>query len=154
MSFVFNVSKGKVAEYAHRVDSQDPSTSRLVVVAINSTATEATLKDLDTLALVIADVNTVEVANTGYARLVLDNTAVTAVAPDDTNDWQEADADDFDFGVIDGDDVNWTHLLVCYDADVGGGTDADIVPMTCHDFARVPDGSQILVTVNGFFRAT
>ena len=49
----------------------------------------------------------------------------------------------------------WTDLLVCYDRDTTGGTDSNIVPMTQHDFAVTPDGSDITAQLNaaGFFRA-
>ena len=37
-----------------------------------------------------------------------------------------------------------------------GGTDSSIIPLTCHDFAVTPDGSDIIAQINaaGFFRAS
>lgn len=154
--FVFNVAKGRVAEYCHRVDQNDPTNAVLVVVAINTTATDATLKDYDTLSDVLGDANTAEVANTGYARIVLDQDDVAAVAADDANDRMDIDLADFEFGAITDDDVDWTDLLICYDPDSTGGTDANIVPLTCHDFPVTIDGSSITaqLAAAGFFRAS
>jgi hypothetical protein len=50
----------------------------------------------------------------------------------------------------------WSKLLVCYDNDTTAGTDANILPLTYHDFVVTPDGSDIVAVINaaGFFRAT
>ena len=154
--FIFNVAKGRVAELYNRVDVSDPTNAVLVVVAINTTATDATLIDLDTLAAVIADVNTVEVANTGYARIVLDQDDLAAFAPDDTNDRVDLDLADFAFGAITDDDVDWTDLIICYDSDSTVGTDSDIVPLCQYDFPITIDGSSVTAVLNaaGFFRAS
>ncbi len=154
--FVFNVALGRVAEFVNRVDNSDPTNAVLVVVVINTTATDATLKDLDTLAAVLADANTAEVANTGYARIVLDQADTAALSPDDTNDRMDIDLADFAFGAITNDDVNWTDILICYDPDSTVGTDSDIIPLTCHDFPITIDGSSVTAQLNaaGFFRAS
>lgn len=153
--FVFNVAKGRVAEFVNRVENSDPTNAVLVVVAINTSATDATLKDLDTLSAVLADANTAEVANTGYSRIVLDQDDTSALSPDDTNDRMDIDLADFAFGAITDDDVDWTDLLICYDSDSTGGTDANIIPLTCHDFAVTIDGSSVTAQLNaaGFYRA-
>jgi hypothetical protein len=41
-------------------------------------------------------------------------------------------------------------------AAITGGTDANLVPLTQHDFAITPDGSDVTAVINaaGFFRAT
>ena len=154
-NFVFNVAKGRVVELYNRVDLSDPTNAVLVLVAINTTATDATLRDLDTLALVLADANTAEVTNTNYARIVLDDTDLSASAPDDTNDRFEVDISDQTWSSIAAGDA-WTDILICYDGNSTSGDDTDIVPLTCHDFAVTPDGSDIQAQIdaNGFFRAS
>lgn len=47
-----------------------------------------------------------------------------------------------------------TDLLFCYDSDTTAGTDANIVPLTCHPFAITPDGSDVTAAVTDFFRAS
>jgi hypothetical protein len=152
--FVYNIAKGRVAELYNRVDSNDPANAVLVLVVVNTTESDANLQDLDTLALVLANANTAEVTNTNYARITLSDTDLTAFAPDDTNNRVDLDiADQTWTGVAAGD--AWTDLLICYDSDSTGGTDANIVPCTQHDFAVTPDGSDITAQINadGFYRA-
>jgi hypothetical protein len=151
--FTFNIGKGRVAELYNRVDQSDPTNAVLVIVAINTSATDATLKDYDTLAAVLADADTAEVTNTNYARIVLDDTDLGALTVDDTNDRMPCDLADQTFSSIAAGDA-WTDLLVCYDSDSTGGTDANIVPLTCHDFEKTPDGSDIVVQIADFFRAS
>ena len=52
---VFNIAKGRVAELYNRVDSNDPANSALIIVPIDRGATtDATFRDHDTLAAVLA----------------------------------------------------------------------------------------------------
>lgn len=141
--FVFNISKGRGVELFDRVDSNDPTNSGLVMVAINTSASDATLIDLDTLSAVLADGNTAEVTNVGYSRIVLTDTDLPAPAPDDANDRFDVNVSaDFDFGSITAGDA-WTDLVLCYDPDTTGGTDADLIPIAQYDFPITPDGSNI-----------
>lgn len=153
--FVFNVAKGRVAEFYNRVDQSDPTNAALVLVVINTSATDATLKDFDTLSAVLADGNTAEVTNTNYARIVLDDTDLSAFSPDDANDRVDIDIADQTWSAVAAGD-GWTDILICYDPDTTGGTDANIIPLTCHDFAVTPDGSDITaqIAAAGFYRAS
>lgn len=146
--FVFNIAKGKIREYHDRVAGNDPTNAAFVIVAINTATADATLIDLDTLAAVLADGGTVEAANTGYARIVLDDGDLSASSPDDGNDVVDLDFADLDFGAITDDDVDWTDLVFCYDSDTTGGTDANIIPMIQFDFAISIDGSQVQALLN------
>lgn len=153
-NFVFNVAKGRVAELYNRVDLGDPAAARLVVLAINTSATDAVLKDLDTLALVLGDASTAEVTNTGYARKVLAAIDLAAMAPDDTNDRMDVDIPDQTWTVVAA-GTNWTDLIICYTPD-STGLDSTFIPLTCHDFVKSPNGTDIVAVVNsaGFFRAS
>jgi hypothetical protein len=152
--FTFNIAKGKAREYYDRVANNDPANSALVIVVINTSAADATLIDLDTLAAVLANGDTAEVGNTGYSRIVLTDSDITVSSPDDTNDRIDLDLDDFAWGAITDDDVDWTDILVCYDSDTTGGTDANIVPIDCFDFEVSIDGSSVTTNLNaaGFHR--
>jgi len=152
--FVFNVAKGRVAELYKRVDESDPTNAVLTIVAIDAgAASDATLEDVDTLSALLATA-AAEVTNTNYARIELDDTDLTAFAPDDTNDRVDLDFADQTWSAVAAGD-SWTDLLVCYDSDSGAGTDANIEPLTQHDFAITPDGSDITAELAsaGFFRA-
>lgn len=152
-NFVYNIAKGRVAEYYNRVQSNDPANSALVIVAINTSTADATLIDLDNLSAILADAGTAEVTNTGYARKVLTDADLTALTPDDTNDQMVLDLADQTWTAVAAGD-NWTDLIICYDPDTTAGTDADLVPLTHHDFAVTPDGSDITATINNFYTAS
>lgn len=154
--FVFNIAKGRVVEYYNRVKNNDPANSALVVVILATAGleTDAVLRDKDTLADVVSG-TTNEVTNSGYGRKVLTDADLAALpAPDDVNDRYDVDIPDQTFAAIAAGD-GWSKLLVCYDPDTTGGTDANIVPLTAHDFVITPDGSDIVAQINaaGFFRA-
>jgi len=153
---VFNYAKGRVAEIYNRVDTNDPANSALIILVLATAGIEsdATLRDVDTVTALVAG-TTNEVTNAGYARKVLTDADIVAFAPDDTNDRVDLDIPDQTWtGVAAGD--GWNDLVVAYDADTTGGTDADIVPLTLHDFVLTPDGSDITAQIAGagFFRAS
>ena len=154
--FVFNIAKGRVAEFYNRVDSNDPANSALVIAVLATAGLEsdAVLKDFDTLSAVVAG-TTNEVTNTGYARKVLTDTDLAALAVDDTNDRIDLDIPDQTWTAVAAGD-GWSKLIVCYDSDTTGGTDANIIPLTAHDFVVTPDGSDItaVIATAGFFRAS
>ncbi|WP_344453602.1 hypothetical protein, partial [Actinocorallia aurantiaca] len=77
-------------------------------------------------------------------------TAAT-VTPDDTSDSSQSDFADQTYTNATGNPIG--AFLVCFDPDTTAGTDANIVPLTKHDFPATPDGTDLLVGVNGFFRA-
>lgn len=153
--FVFNVAKGRVAEFYNRVDSNDPSNSALIIVVLSSTGLEsdAALKDYGTLGALLGGASD-EVTNTNYARKVLTDTELSPLAIDNTNDRVDLDIPDQTWTSVAA-GTNWAKLLVCYDSDTTGGSDVNILPLTAHDFATTPDGSSITAVINsaGFFRA-
>lgn len=153
---IFNIALGRVAELYNRVDLNDPAASALVIVVLATAGieTDAVLKDADTLAAVVAG-TTDEVTNTGYARKILTDADIVAFAPDDTNDRVDLDIPDQTWTAVAA-GSGWNDLLVCYDSDTAAGTDANIVPLTMHDFVLTPDGSDITaqIAATGFFRAS
>jgi hypothetical protein len=154
--FVFNIAKGRVVELYNRVKGNDPANSALILVVLATTGLEsdATLRDKDTLADVVSG-TTNEVTNTNYARKTLTDADLAAWAPDDTNDRTDLDLSDQTFSAIAAGD-GWSKLLLCYDPDTTGGTDANIVPLLAWDFVFTPDGSDIQAVVNasGIYRAS
>lgn len=154
---VFNVAKGRVAEFVNRVKSNDPANSALIVVALKASGIEAdgTLQDYDDLATLLAAAND-EATNSGYARIVLTDADLSAIAPDDTNNRMDVDIPDQTWSAVQATGGAWAKLLICYDSDTTGGTDSSIIPLTAHDFAVTPDGSDITaqIAAAGFFRAS
>lgn len=154
---VFNIAKGRVVELVNRVDSNDPANSALVVIALKASGIEsdATLQDYDTVAGILAAAND-EATNAGYARIVLTDSDLATPAPDDTNNRFDIDIPDPVWAAVAEAGGAWAKLIVVYDGDTTGGTDANLIPLTHHDFAITPDGSKITaeVAVAGFFRAS
>lgn len=146
----FNVAAGRIVELANRVVANDPVNSAFIVVALKATGLETTLRDYDTLAAILAAAND-EATNAGYSRLTV--TALT-VTIDDANDWVDVDMADPTWAAVAAAGGAWGALLICYDPDTTGGTDADIVPLTKHLFPRTPDGGAITAVLpsGGFFR--
>ena len=153
---VFNISKGRVVELYNRVDSNDPANSALIMLALATAGIEsdATLRDVDTVSALVAG-TTNEVTNSGYARKVLTDADIVAFAPDDVNDRVDLDIPDQTFTAVAAGD-GWNDIVIAYDNDTTSGTDANITPMTLHDFVVTPDGSDITVQIAsaGFFRAS
>ena len=151
---VFNIAKGRVGAYAQNVEDNSPTGCELVIIAINTSATDATLLDLDTVSAVLADANTAEVTNTNYARkdLVAANITLTV---DDTNNRLDIDidADQTWSSVASGD--AWTDLIIAYDP-TGSSADTALIPLTMHDFSVTPNGGDITaqIATEGFFRAS
>lgn len=155
-NIIMNVALGRVAELYNRVDLNDPANSALIILVLATTGIEAdaTLKDVDTVAALVAG-TTNEVTNSGYARKVLTDADIVAFAPDDTNDRVDLDIPDQTWTAVAAGD-GWNDLVVAYDSDTTAGTDANVVPCTLHDFVVVPDGSDITaqIAAAGFYRAS
>ena len=153
---VFNIAKGKVNEYVARVDGNDPANSALIVVLLKVAAAEATLKDQDTLAAILAGGST-ECDFTNYARKTITDTGLAAPAPDDGADTQSSDITTDPVWTAAGGtlDNSIVRLLICYDGDTTAGTDANIVPLTYHDFVKTTNGGDLTaqLAAAGFFTA-
>lgn len=154
---VYNIAKGRVAELYNRVDSNDPTNSVLLVVAIAAgTTTDANFRDFDTLSASLPGAGgAAEATNSGYARKTLTDADIVAFAPDDTNDRVDLDIPDQTWTAVAA-GTNWTDIIIGYDSDSTSGTDANVVPLTLHDFAVTPDGSDITaqIATAGFYRAS
>jgi hypothetical protein len=147
----FNVAKGRVAELYNRVDSNDPANSAIIIVPIDAGATtDATLRDLDTLSAVLGVVT--ERSSNGWARKTLTDSALAAMTVDDVNDRMPVAIPAQTWSAVTAGAV--TDLVICYDPDTTSGTDANIVPLTLHDFPITPDGSDVTVNAGDFFRAS
>ena len=157
-NLVFNRALGRGAEWTERVNANDPTNAVLIVGLLASSGVEsdAVLKDKDSISDLVSGA-TNEATNTGYARKVLDQTAGLTVTYDDANDRVDVDmADQTWTGVANDGTGAIGDLFVGYDPDSTGGTDANILPWTLHDFALTPDGSDVTaqIAAAGFFRAS
>lgn len=154
-NFVYNFALGRVAEFHHRVKNNDPANSVLVIVVLSATGieTDAVLKDKDSLSAVLSGA-TDEVVTSGYARKVLSDSDIVAISIDDTNDRTDLDLPDQTWTAVSS-GGSWSDIVICYDGDSTAGTDANIIPLTQHDFVVSTDGSDITLqfAAAGYFRA-
>ena len=155
--FTFNVAKGRVAELYNRVDNDDPTGCELVVLLLASTGLEAqaTLEDVDTVSALVAG-TTNEATNTNYARKILVAADLDPIAThlDDTNNRQDLDLADQTWTAVANDGTGGIGALVIAYDPLGTGVDTNIIPMTYHDFAVTPDGSDIVAQIADFYRAS
>lgn len=143
---IFNVAKGRIAHYASLPAANDA----LIVVVLESAGlvTDAVMIDYDTLAAVLAGPSNEQ---TTMGRKTGASVTVTV---DDTNDRVDIDMADVTWTAATGNAVG--ALVICYDPDTTGGTDADLVPLSKHDFVVTPNGGDIIgqVATGGFMRAS
>jgi hypothetical protein len=149
MDIVFNVAKGKVRHY---VEQAAAGIGALVIVPLEEAGlvSDAVMRDYDDVAAIIAGASNEQ---TTIGRKTITGGTITTTV-DDTNDRVDSDFPD----------PVWTNptgnrlgaLVVAYDANTGAGTDADLLPLTKHDFSVLPEGASLTgqVSASGFYRAS
>lgn len=143
-NIVFNVALGRLAHYASLPATNDALV--LVPLEASGLVADSTMRDYDDLNALLGGASN-EQTTMGRKTLA----SVTATV-DDTNDRVNLDCAD----------VTWTAALgnaigavvICYDPDTAGGTDADLIPLTKHDVAMTPDGSDFTLTIADFARVS
>lgn len=153
--FVFNIAKGAVSLYYQNVDGNNPANSAFSIFVIDANGdTDATMRDRDNVSVLLGGTCN-EVTNTNYARKTLTDSDLSAFAPDDGNDRVDLDIPDQTWTAVAA-GTAWTDFVTAYDNDTTGGDDTNLTPMTLHDFAVTPDGSDITAQIAsaGFFRAS
>jgi len=164
VDFHFNFSRGCDKFYYYAVENSlvlaaagqftSTANSAFIVVLLETTAIEAdaTLRDYDDLAALIAGTSNEQV---NQARKVLTDVELAAVpAPDDTNDRFEFTIPNQTYTALGGNPVG--KVLLCFDPDTTGGTDSSIIPLTAHAVNVTPDGINnvvLQVAATGIYRS-
>lgn len=150
MNFNFDIANGRETEFHERVNNSDPTNAvlTLVVLAHAGIEADAVLRTYATLALLLAGASN-EVTNTGYARIELDDGDIGAASVNTTTHQTTLSFSNQTFSTISAGD-SWSKLLVCYDPDSTGGTDAAVIPVAAYDLRIqnapiVPNGNDIIV---------
>ena len=143
-NLVFNTALGRVASLAALPAANDA----LIAVPLESTGlvNDATMRDYDDLATLLAGATNEQ---TSMGRKTLASVTVTV---DDTNDRVAVDCADITWTAATGNAIG--AVVICYDPDTTGGTDADLIPLTKHDVSLTPDGNSFTLSVADFYRAT
>lgn len=152
-NFVFNIGKGKVAELFARVDGNEPTNSAILAIPLKVSDTEANRKDDATLEAVLASV--IDEQTEGWSRKTLTDADLAAAqyAVDQANDRGQASVVEIKWTTPTS-GKNTTGVLICYDSDTTGGTDANIIPLLHLDFAVTADGNDVIINAGEVFRAT
>lgn len=146
----FNIAKGRAVELTNRVKVADPAASRLYVVPLSTLVAQATAQDVDDFAALIT-AGAVEATTGGWNRKTIAAADITAIGTgDDANDRFDVDFIDCVWTAI---TVSIVSLVVCY-ASVATPTNAQMMPLSHHDFVITQDGSDVTATVNVFYRAS
>jgi hypothetical protein len=149
--FVFNISKGRVAEYANRVKQNDPATARLVIIPLEAAGleTQAQLEDSDSISQVL-DGTTNE--QTTMGRKYLTDVDAIVLTEQEAGNTMDVDIPDITWSGATGNAIG--ALVIGYDPN--SSADSAIIPLTHHTFAVTPDASDIVAQINaaGFFRAS
>ena len=151
-NFVFNIAKGRVGQLVTNVENNSPAGCCLRVIALEATGLEsqANLQDSLSFAEVIDGATNEQVSNFTRKQILA---AGIDLLLDTGNDWYDYDIADQTWSAATGNAVG--ALVVCYDA-TGADANAALLPLTHHDFAVTPDGSDIVAQINveGFYRAS
>jgi hypothetical protein len=149
-AIVPNIALGRVAHYGTLPEADDAIIA--VVLATAGLESLATLKDYDDLGAILAAAND-EATFTGYSRQTLTGVTVTV---DDTGDTAKVDAVDPVWSPTSAEAVGM--LVLVYDPDTTGGTDADLVPIHIDDAFALTTPTSGTVTYQiasgGFFTAS
>ena len=143
-NLVLNIALGRVASLAALPAANDA----LIAVPLEAAglATDAVIRDCDDLASLLAGTSNEQ---TSMGRKTLGSVTVTV---DDTLDRVAVDCADITWTAATGNAVG--AVVICYDPDTTGGTDADLIPLTKHDVTLTPDGNNFSLTVADFYRAS
>ena len=139
--FVFNIAKGAVVEMVR------DSSANLGVLLLKVADTDDAMRDTDHITALLATAAD-EATDASYGR----KTGLTGtITVDDTNNRVDLDMPDQTWTALAGAAI--TDLVVFYEEAAGDGTR---IPLTLHDFAITPDGSDVTAQLNasGFFRAS
>ncbi|MGA5604003.1 hypothetical protein ACPCUF_23705 [Streptomyces griseoincarnatus] len=133
-----NIAKGRFIYYATLPGTNDG----LVAVVLEASGLESddALQDYDTLSALLAGTSN-EQATMG--RKPLSNVTVNV---DDTANTASFDADDITWTAASG--AATGKLVICYDPDTTTGDDTTLIPLTIHDFAVTPDGTDITAQID------
>jgi len=156
VDFVFNVARGRIRQFHDNVKTGSPANSRLKLIALDSTGleTDATLRDHDDLAALIAGSSN---EHTTLTRKTIVAADMTAAAQDDTNERLDLDMVDRNYttpGVGSG-TCGKLVLVYCPDG-VTPGADSTFIPMTAYNVTITPDGvNDVLVSIDpaGYWRS-
>ncbi len=150
-NFVLNIAKGRLVELFNRVDQNEPANSAIILIPLSTSDTEANCQDFASVEAFLG--GTPNEQAEGWSRKVLTDADIAALAPDNTNNRGQASIPATKWTAPTA-GKNTTGLLIAYDPDTTGGTDANLIPCEHLDFAVTADGNDVEINAGEVFRAT
>jgi hypothetical protein len=150
-----NIARGRIGYYMTDALGLAGANSRMVIVVLEATEADDTLNNYDDLGALLGAAGNTEATATNYAREETAAAGITVNVDDTANDAEAVKDADNTWTSVTGN--AFVKLLCNYDSDNAAGTDANIVPMTHHDFSVTPNGGDITADfdqTNGFWRST
>jgi hypothetical protein len=147
---VFNIAKGRVAELHERVNNNDPSTSGLILVPIETSGivSDATMIDYDTLDALLAGASNEQ---TTMGRKTFTDASLAAFTANDTSDRSECALPTVAYTAASGNAIS--AFVLCYAPDTAGA-DSTFIPLTKFDFVYTPSGIDLVFAAGDYFRAS
>lgn len=143
---VTNIGLGRFAAYHDNVVNNTPTNSALVVVLLKASQADDALVDYTDLSSLLANAGNTEADFTNYARIVLTDAQLSASTINNTSNSVASIIPDQTITSAGGTlDNTLTKVVVCYDPDSTGGTDADLVPVFVGDFAVTTTGADLVL---------
>lgn len=152
-NFVFNAAKGRAVEFYYRAENNDGTNAAIILVPCSASDTEANAQDADDLTAALATAIN-EQSSGGWSRKTLESVQLaTFPSPNDTDNRYDIQVPSVTWtGPTAGN--NTTGLLICFDYDTTAGTDANIIPISHHDFVVTADGNDVVLNVGDFLRCS
>ena len=142
MTCTFNIAKGKIANYTALAQAGGGPVIKAIPLEATGLEAESTLKDYANVSVLLAGTTNEQVAN--MTRKVLASVTVTV---DNVGDVANLDSADITWTAATGNAVG--AILLAYDP-TGSSADTALIPLTKHDWALTPDGSDATATVSNF----
>lgn len=152
-NYLMNIAKGRVRELIERVDTNDPTDAKIILIPLSASETEANAQDVDTVTAFLATAAN-EQTGGGWVRKTLTD------ADFSSSDYDANDTDNRGDASLPS--VTWTAptagsdttgLLVAY-TEEASPTDGGTIPISHHDFAVTADGNDVVLNAGDFFRAS
>lgn len=150
---ILNQALGKIRTFADNA-AGDVAAAAFILVPLSAVEADDTVRDYDDLAALLGAAGNTELTTGGWNRKTIEDADIT-VTVDDANNRVDIDVPDQTWtGVTAGNDS--VAVTFNYDDDTGAGTDANVTPISKHDFAVTADGSDVTLEVAaaGLLRAS
>ena len=143
---IINQAMGRIRTFADDA-AGGIANAVFILVLLKLVEADDTVRDYDDLGALLGAAGNTEADFTNYARKTIEDGSIT-VTVDDTNNRVDIDIPDQTFTAAgNGTNNTLTDALFTYDSDKTGGTDANIIPMSLHDFTPTTDGSDVTLQV-------